>query len=220
MENIVIIGSSGHAKVIIDIVEQEGKYKIKGIIDPEKIRGEKVLGYSILGQKEELPQLMELHSIRGAIVAIGDNYMRSEEVKRLKKICPEILFVSTKHPKSSIAKNVTIAEGTVIMAGAIVNPSCSIGSFCIINTNASLDHDSQMKNYSSLAPGVATGGNCIIGNCTAISIGASLSHGISIGDHTVIGAGSTVLENISSYKIAYGIPAKIIRDRVQGEKYF
>ncbi|KPA16718.1 Sialic acid O-acyltransferase, NeuD [Candidatus Magnetomorum sp. HK-1] len=220
MDNIVIIGSSGHAKVIIDIVEKESRYRIAGIIDPHKKKGEKILGYSILGQKEDLPQLMISHAIKGAIVAIGDNFTRSAEVSRLREICPDIIFVSAKHPKASIAKDVTIGEGTVIMAGANINPSCSIGLFCIINTNSSLDHDSEMKNFSSIAPGVTTGGNCKIDDFTAISIGATLIHGIHIGEHTVIGAGSTVIKDIQPYKIAYGTPAKVIRDRIQGEKYF
>mgnify|MGYP001315646295 CR=1 FL=1 len=49
-EKIVIIGSSGHAKVIIDIIEQEGKFKIIGLIDTFKGIGESVLGYKIIGE--------------------------------------------------------------------------------------------------------------------------------------------------------------------------
>jgi acetyltransferase-like isoleucine patch superfamily enzyme len=88
------------------------------------------------------------------------------------------------------------------MAGVTVNPCCSIGRFCILNTNASLDHDSSMNDFSSLAPRVATGGNCKIGACSAICIGATLVHGVSIGEHTVVGAGSTVLGDIESHQLA------------------
>ena len=219
MDSIVIIGSSGHAKVIIDIVEQEGRYKIAGLLDRNRKAGEQILGYPVLGQEEDLPRLMANHSIRGAIVAIGDNFVRSKVVDRLREVCPQLPFVSAIHPKASVARDVFIGEGTVIMAGVIVNPCCAIGPFCILNTNASLDHDSVMKDFSSIAPRVTTGGNCEIGDYAAVGIGAVLSHGVHIGKHVVIGASATVLKNIDPFKVAYGTPARIIHDRKPGDKY-
>jgi len=219
MKNIIIIGSSGHAKVIIDIIEREGKYKIVGLVDRYRNIGEQTLGYEVLGDEEDLPHLIKTHSLSGAIVAIGDNFIRAKVVAQVREICPYLTFVSVIHPESSIAKDVSIGEGTVIMAGAIVNSSCSIGRFCILNTNSSLDHDSVMEDFSSLAPRVTTGGSCRIGGYAAISIGAILIHGIHIGEHTVIGAGSTVLKHLESFKVAYGTPAKVIRERNIGEKY-
>lgn len=105
------------------------------------------------------------------------------------------------------------------MAGATVGPSCSIGRFCILNTNSSLDHDSVMEDFSALAPRVATGGNCRIGAYSAVGIGAVLIHGIHVGEHTVIGAGSTVLTNLDSFTVAYGTPARAIREREPGEAF-
>lgn len=219
MDNIVIVGSSGHAKVIIDIVEQEGRYKIAGLLDRYRKLGEHTLGYQILGREEDLPELTAKHALRGVIVAVGDNFIRSEVAARVGEICLDLPFVSAIHPKASIAKNASIGEGTVIMAGVAINPCCSIGRFCIVNTNSSIDHDSVMEDFSSLAPGVATGGNCRIGGYSAVGIGAVLVHDIRIGEHTVIGAGSTALNNIDSFKLAYGTPATAIRDRKPGDKY-
>ena len=88
-----------------------------------------------------------------------------------------------------------------------------------MNTNSSLDHDSVMNDFSSLAPRAATGGNCRIGDYSAVGIGAVLVNGIQVGEHTVIGAGSTVLSNIESFKVAYGTPAKAIRERKPGDEY-
>ena len=219
MENIVIIGSSGHAKVIIDIVEQQGRYKIAGLIDRNQKVGKETLGYKVLGKDEDLPQLIDSCSLKGSIVANGDNFIRSKVVDNLMKLDLELPFVSAIHPKSSIASGVLIGEGSVIMAGVAVNSSCSIGRFCILNTNSSLDHDSVMEDFSSIAPRVTTGGNCMIGAYTAISIGAVLIHGINVGEHTVVGAGATVLNNIESLKVAYGTPAKEVRNRNPGDKY-
>jgi sugar O-acyltransferase (sialic acid O-acetyltransferase NeuD family) len=216
---IVIIGSSGHAKVVIDIVEQQGRYRIAGLLDLYRTVGEQTLGYQVLGQEEDLPQLTKIHSIQGCIVAIGDNFIRSKVATRVKEISPHMPFVSAIHPKASLAKDVSIGEGTVIMAGVSVNPCCSIGRLCILNTNSSLDHDSIMEDFSSLAPRATTGGNCRIGGYSAISIGGVLIHGVHIGEHTVVGAGSTVLKHIKSFSVAYGTPAKTIRERKSGDKY-
>ena len=76
-----------------------------------------------------------------------------------------------------------------------------------------------MEDFSSLAPQATTGGNCRIGSYSAVSVGAVISHGIQIGEHTIIGAGSTVLNNLESFKVAYGTQAKAIRERKQGDKY-
>ncbi|MNJ76943.1 putative acetyltransferase EpsM [compost metagenome] len=86
-------------------------------------------------------------------------------------------------------------------------------------THASIDHDSRAGSFVTLAPKAGTGGNVSIGDYAAISLGASIIHGITIGGHTVVGAGSTVISDIPSHSIAYGTPAKIIRKRAEGERY-
>lgn len=219
MDNIIIIGSSGHAKVIIDIVQQEGKYNIVGMLDRYRDVGEKTLGYSILGEEEDLPRLIKSHSIKGAIVGIGDNFIRSRVATSIRELCPDIPFVTAIHPGVSVANEVSIGEGTVIMAGVSINTCSSIGRFCILNTNSSLDHDSTIEDFASIAPGVTIGGNCTIGQFSAIGIGSVLIHSIHIGMHTVIGAGSIVMKSIESFVVAYGASAKVIRKRKCGEKY-
>lgn len=219
MQNIVLVGSSGHAKVVIDIVEQQGRYRIVGLIDAFRAVGETTLGYAVLGSEPDLPALVAEHDLKGVIVAIGDNSVRARVTAKVAEVCASLPFVSAVHPSASIGKGATIGEGAVVMAGAVINPACSIGRGCIVNTQASLDHDSVMEDYSSLAPGVTTGGNCHIGSHAAVSIGAVLRHGITIGEHSVVGAGSLVLSAVEAFSIAYGSPARKVRDRQPGDKY-
>jgi sugar O-acyltransferase (sialic acid O-acetyltransferase NeuD family) len=219
LDNIVIIGSSGHAKVIIDIVQKEGKYKIAGLLDRYRKIDEQTMGYRVLGKEEDLTELMNVYSLKGTIVAIGDNFIRSKVAARVREICPDLPFVSAIHPNASIATDVSIGEGTVIMAGVSINPCSSVGRFCILNTNSSLDHDGTMEDFASLAPGATTGGNCRIGEYSAISIGAVLIHGVHVGEQSVIGAASLVVKPIGSFVVAYGTPAKAIRNRQPGDKY-
>lgn len=219
MENILIIGSGGHAKVIIDIVEKEGSYNIVGLLNKQANGNEKILGYDLLGKEEDLPKFAKIHAIQGIIIAVGDNYTRAKVVSRTKETCPELSFFSAIHPKATIAPDVSIGQGTVIMAGVSVNVTSSIGEFCILNTNSSLDHDSQMGNFSSLAPGVTVGGECQINEFSAINIGATLIPRITIGKHSVVGAGALVNKPVGSFEVVYGSPAIKIRDREEGEKY-
>lgn len=219
MDNIVIIGSSGHAKVVIDIVRKEGKFNIAGLLDKFRKVDEQTLGYRVLGKEEDLPELTNVYSLKGVIVAIGDNFIRSKVAARVREISPDLPFVCAIHPSSLVAMDVSIGDGTVVMAGASINPSCSVGRFCVLNTNSSLDHDSTMEDFSSLAPSATTGGNCQIGEYSAVSIGAILIHGVQVGEQSVIGAGSLVMKPIDSFVVAYGTPAKAIRSRQPGDKY-
>ncbi len=219
MRNIVLIGSSGHAKVITDIVEKQGQYKIAGFLGEHRFIGEELWGYKVLGNEEDLPVLTKKHNLSGGIIAIGDNYFRSVLVRKIEKVMPGFRFVTAIHPKAVIGNDVCIENGTVVMAGTIINSSVSIGCHCILNTSSALDHDSKMEAFSSLAPKATIGGNVKIGRFSAVSIGAVVIDGLSIGKHTVIGAGATVLSNIDDFKIAYGTPAKEMRDREAGEKY-
>ncbi len=218
-KNIIVVGSSGHAKVVMDIIEKEGKYKIVGLIDAFKKTGETSFDYSILGKEEDLAELSEKHNLCGCFVAVGDNWKRHLVVQKLKKILPKIPFISAIHPSAQIARNATISDGTVIMAGTIVNSDTHIGRFCIINTSASIDHDCIMEDFSSLAPGVTVGGSVKIGAFSAVSLGADVIHGRQIGKHTVIGAGSVVINDIPAYSVAYGFPAKVVQERKEGDEY-
>lgn len=219
MDNVIIIGSSGQAKVVIDVVRREGRRNIVGLLDRFRRVGDGTLGHAVLGGEEDLPGLIDKHAIAGAIVAIGDNFVRGQVVARLKAICPGITFFPAIHPDASVAAEVAIGEGSVVVAGAVVNPCASVGRFCILNTHSSLDHDSTMDDFASLAPAATTGGNCRIGAFAAIGIGATLVHGVQIGEHTVIGAGALVNKPIGDHAVAYGVPARVVRNRQPGDKY-
>lgn len=219
MQNIIIFGASGHGSVVLDCLKKEGEYTFIGYIDSFQKKGSQHNGYPILGSEYDLPYLIEKHRIFGGIVAIGDNWTRKIIVDRLLKIAPNFKFISAIHPDSSVGMNVSIGKGTIIMPGAIINANSIIGDFCIVNTNASLDHDGFMENYSSLAPRACVAGHFWLGKFSAICLGANVIENVTIGRHTKIGAGSLVMNDIGDNVIAYGTPAKVIRKRAIGESY-
>ncbi|MFB9057599.1 acetyltransferase [Mariniflexile ostreae] len=218
-KNIIIIGASGHAKVIIDIIEQLEDYTIVGLIDSFKPKGSFIFQYEILGNEKDIPALSQTYDFYAGIIAIGDNWTRKNIYKKIIKIVPEFEFISAIHPKSIIGKGVKIGKGTVIMAGAIVNSDAKIEDFCIINTGALLEHDCNLGKFASLAPNATVGGNVKIGAFSAICLSANVIQDISIGIHSIIGAGALVNRKVGDYKMVYGIPGKVIKEIAKGEKY-
>lgn len=215
----VIIGGGGHGKVIIDIVEKAAELNLLGLLDSQPPIGSKVLGYEVIGRESDLGKLIQEREIEGLIVAIGDNWLRSRLVGSLSSVAPGIAFPNAIHPAAQIAKNVSLGQGTVVMAGAVVNSGTSVGDFCILNTNCSVDHDCRLGDYVSFAPNSCAGGNVEVGEYSAICLGAKIVHGAKIGPQTVIGAGATVLSDLPSNVVAYGTPACRVRDRTAGDKY-
>lgn len=217
MKKILVFGSGGHAKVVIDIIEKSNKYEIFGIIDSFRPLKQTVCGYEVIGDESILLKIRS--EIYGGIVAIGDNWVRKKVVEKIMAIQPQFKFVHAIHPAAIIGNSVKIADGTVVMGGTVINSNTSVSEHCVINTHSSIDHDCRIGSFASIAPGSTLGGNVTVGDCTAISLGAKVIHSLTIGSHTVIGAGSTVIHDIGSNAVAYGTPAKIVRARTNGAKY-
>jgi len=211
VKKILIFGTGGHAKVILDIISNEQKYEIAGFIDNELDEGQAVLNHKVLGADKDLISLIKKNSIFGGVIAVGNNYSREKISQEINNLCEDFNFINCIHSQAQIAMDVSIGAGNVLMAGSVVNTSTSIGNHCIVNTNSSLDHDNSMLDFSSIAPNSATGGNVKIGKLSALGIGSTILPGISVGPNSIIGAGSLVLEDIPSDSIYFGSPAKFIR---------
>ena len=219
MKNIILIGASDHCRYTIDIIEQENKYKIVGILDRSLSAGQVFGGYEILGYLDDIVELMTQKDATGGLVAIGDNFTRKSVVEDVIKKIPDFKFINAIHPSVIIGKEVNLGWGSVMMAGVIINNNCSIGNHTFLATKSSIDHDSSLGEFSSLSPGVTTGGRVLIGTCTAIGIGATILHYKNIGDFSVIGGNSLVTKDIGDNVLAFGIPAKPIKERQPDERY-
>lgn len=216
---VFIIGSSGHAKVVIDIFEQSGTYTIAGLLDDYRNTGETTLGYPILGKPSEIARLLEQQPDAAVFIAIGDNWARQKVMANIVSIAPAVSFASAIHPRAQIGKAVAIGKGVAVMAGAVVNSASTLGDFTIINTNACIEHDCTLSAFSSVAPSTTLGGNVFVGTYSAIAIGATITHRVRIGNHAIIGAGALLLKDCPDHTIMYGVPAKPIRTRAAGEPY-
>lgn len=219
MKNIVLIGGGNQAHYTIDIINKERKYNIVGIIDSIHDVGSNRFGYKVLGRQEDIIKLKEQYNIEGGIISIGDNWARYYVSSQIKKEIPDFKFVNAIHPSVVIGDNVELGEGIVMMAGCIINPKSKIGDFTFFATGAQVDHDCDIKNYSSISAGSITGGYVTLGEFSAITLGVTVVDRLKIGKNTVIGAGSLVIKDLPDNVLVYGNPCKVIRTRKEGEKF-
>jgi sugar O-acyltransferase (sialic acid O-acetyltransferase NeuD family) len=211
---VFIFGASGHGKVVADICRSVN-LPVKGFIDSGLPIGTIVgrTGLSVIGNEELL------NNGDSIIIAIGDNWTRTEIARRLKSRFSDLHFPSVVHPTATIPPSCLLGSGVVICAGVICGIEVEIGEFCLLNTGSSLDHESIMERGSSLAPGVIVAGNVTIGPLSAICLGAKIGHRVKIGKESVVGAGSVVLKNVTDNVVVYGIPAKMVRERKKEDRY-
>lgn len=202
---IFIFGASGHAKVVIDIVERQGRYRIACLADDDaSVQGSDLYGYRVIGGKAELLS----SGVRKGVVAIGSNAARLSVAGWLAD--HRFQLVSAVHPSAQLGRDVEIGSGTVVMAGAVINPGSRIGDNVIINSRASIDHDCRIGDGAHIAPGVIICGNVRVGAGTFVCAGSTLIPSITIGMKVVIGAGSTVLRDLPDHATAVGSPARLV----------
>jgi sugar O-acyltransferase (sialic acid O-acetyltransferase NeuD family) len=218
-KNLIIVGSSGQAKVIIDIFEKQDSHNILGLLDDSRSVNEETLNYKVIGGIKNFKEIFTKYRPFEMFVAVGDNWARQKVVNILTSTISDINFTTAIHPSAQVGKGVKIGKGVAVMANVVINSDSFIGDFCFLNTKSSADHDVIMNKFSSLGPNVTLGGNVTIGEYTAISIGATTKEKLNIGKHSIIGAGALLMSDSPDNVIMYGIPAKIIRNREIGEKY-
>lgn len=197
---VYLIGASGHAKVVIEILEKQN-IPVSALLDANpEIKS--LLNYDVY---ENFPSAFDPTNDK-IIISIGNNTIR-------KRIASSLThqFISAIHPNANISSRAVIDGGTVIMAGASINSDVKIGKHVIINTNASVDHDCLIGDFVHLSPNVALGGDVQVGEGTHIGIGTCVIQGIRIGKWCTIGAGAVIIKDVPDGVTVVGNPGRIIK---------
>ena len=200
-ESILLIGGSGHARVIIDCIRASGG-AVFGILDDGLAPGTEVLGVRVLGKTAEYEQYAD-HPV---LIAIGNGAVRRKIAE--KGIARPATVV---HPTAVVSPYASVGEGTVVMPRAVINAGASVGRHCIINTGAVVEHDCVLGDYVHISPNAALGGTVRVGDGTHIGIGACVRNNINICGGSTIGAGAAVVKDITEPGTYVGIPAGRIR---------
>lgn len=203
MQNVIIIGAGGHAKVVADIIKKSGD-NICGFLDDYiKLNTVIIDSYKVIGKINDCLKLKEEIKNVKYIIAIGNNDIRKEIAEKY-----NLEYYTAIHPLAYIGAEVIIEEGTVVMPFACVNASSKIGKHCIVNTGALIEHDNIIKDYVHISPKAALAGTVTIGEKTQIGINATVKNNINITNNCLIGAGAVVVKNIDEPGTYIGIPAR------------
>lgn len=204
MNNIILLGANGHAKVIIDMLHKQTKEVYDEIFlldDNAELMGHSIMGHKVIGLISECVKYLDSKFV----ISIGNNHVRKRLAEQY-----NLDYISVIHPTAVIGENVTIEKGTVIMAGAVVNSDAMIGAHCIVNTGATIDHDCRIADFVHLSPGVHLGGTVTIDTESWMGIGSCCKNNIHIGEKIMIGAGGIVVHDILESGTYVGVPVKKI----------
>jgi sugar O-acyltransferase (sialic acid O-acetyltransferase NeuD family) len=209
---IFVYGVSGHGRVVIDIVESQGRFDVACLVDDDPAsKDRRVFDYRVIGGKDALISARKRSGVRRGIVAIGDNAAREAVVNWL--ALNGFSFITAVHPSAVIGRGVVIGAGTAVMAGAVINTGAVVGEHSIINTAATVDHDCNVGDFVHVAPGAHLCGSVVVGRGSCLCAGVTVIPNRSIGANALIGAGSTVLDDVPGGVTAAGTPAEVLKKK-------
>ncbi|HER25943.1 MAG TPA: acetyltransferase [Rhodospirillales bacterium] len=203
-KSIILLGAGGHAKVVADICLAAG-HQIAGFLDDEKPAGLEWVGGKVVGRVDRLADA-NFAKEYAFVPALGDNALRRSIVQKV--IAAGAQLQTVVHPSAVISTFASIGNGTVVMAGVIVNAATRIGDFCILNTGCTIDHDCVLEDGSQISPGAHLAGHVHCGKDVFIGTGAAIIPRITVADRAIVGAGSTVTGDVPADVTVVGNPAE------------
>jgi sugar O-acyltransferase (sialic acid O-acetyltransferase NeuD family) len=209
MNNIVVIGGGGHAKVIMSILKKLRNYNLLGYFDRND-QGD-ILGVKCIGDDSQGPNIFR-NGCKQAALGLGQlksSLNRKQIVEFYNEIGFE--FPAIVSPSAQINEDVIIGEGSVVMDGTVINSGTKIGKYSIINTSSSIDHDCIIDDFTHIAPGVTLSGGVEIGNDCLIGTGSTVIQYIEIASKVIVGAGSVVTKDIQESGVYVGVPARRVK---------
>ncbi|MCJ8166414.1 acetyltransferase [Pontibacter sp. E15-1] len=205
IEQIALVGYSGHAYVVAEAIELSG-HKLIGYFEREQ-SSLNHFRLPYLGFEGNYENLAIVIANSGKFfVGIGDNRVRRRVLNDLRAAGLQTTLIA--HPRSEISPRAILGEGTFVAVGAKINTLATIGEGVILNTGCIVDHECSVGNFVHVAPGAVLAGNVEVGNEAFIGAGAVVKQGITIGSNAIIGAGAVVLRDVPNNQIWFGNPAR------------
>ena len=178
-EKIVLLGGGGHCHSVIDVIEQENKYQIIGIVDKKELIGTDVLGYKIIASDDDLEEIYK--TCKNAIITVGQiesNHVRVKLFNRLKEIGFNLPIIIS--PIAYVSKHSFIDEGTVVMHHALINANVKTGKNCIINSKALIEHDCVIEDNCHISTASVINGAVLVKANSFFGSNATSKQGIEI----------------------------------------
>lgn len=188
---LLLIGGGGHCAACIDVIEQEGKYDIAGIVDRD-VSVKALMGYPILGTDEDLASLRSSYCY--ALITIGQIKSPLVRVKLFENVKSHgylIPFIIS--PRAYVSQHASVGEGTIVMHDALINSRAQVGSNCIINTKSLIEHDSVIEDHCHISTASIINGGVTIKRGTFVGSNAVIREAVSSKENDFIKAGSLFL---------------------------
>ena len=211
MEKVVVLGAriDGHAKVVLEIIEAEGKYEVVGFIDDTLFgKDGTIRNIPVIGTTSDLSKLKKKLGLFGAIVAIGNNFQRRKLGDKIHEA--GLQLINAIHPSVHIDSDVIIGVGNCFCQGVIIVTGTRIGNCVNVHTAATIDHDNIIEDGANLGPGVHTSGRVTICRDAFLGAGTLVIPDGYVGEGAITGAGTVVIHPIASFTKVVGVPARVI----------
>lgn len=204
---IVLVGAGGHCKACVDVIEQEGRFRIAGLVDVEHRLHERILGYEVIATDEDLPRLVNAYPY--FLITIGQVRSAEKRIRLfdfLRKLGADFPVIIS--PLAYVSKYASIGQGTIVMHQALVNAGARVGVNCIINTKSLIEHDVAIADHCHIATGTVVNGGTRIAQQTFLGSNAVVKEYIKVGRSSIIGAGAVIVNNVSDNTTVVGISEK------------
>jgi sugar O-acyltransferase (sialic acid O-acetyltransferase NeuD family) len=216
IQDIYIVGAGGNGKEIADTIvainEATLTFRLAGFIDDNK----SIIGKMINGTKvvETIDDFVVSYSKTSrekpmAIISVADPQTKAKLVQKLDGF---VTWTNIIHPNTHIAPNVTLGIGILIQSFVHIASNTTVGSHVMINNHSSLGHDVTLCEYSSVMVNSILSGHVKVKRFGYLASSVTILPGITIGENSLIGAGTIVTKDIPSNVVAYGNPAKVIHN--------
>lgn len=205
---LVLLGAGGHAKVLLGLARAAG-HVVVGVCDPafQREQGGMWSGIPVLGGDEALEAVNpQSHALVNAIGPLPGRDARRRLYERYREM--GFVFPALVHPFSWVDASVDLADGVQVMAGAVIQPDCTIGANTTINTRASVDHDCRVEAHVHIAPGATLCGGVSVAHGAYIGAGATIIQGLRVGGEAIVGAGTTCVRSVEAGAVVLGASAR------------
>ncbi|MFI6266720.1 NeuD/PglB/VioB family sugar acetyltransferase [Micromonospora sp. NPDC051006] len=203
--DLVVLGTSGHAREVVSIAELLAGHRVLGCIGPRPADGDRL----------PVPWLGDDHWLAQApgdvryVIGIGSSRIRARLDRTARQHGRRA--GSLVHPAATSGPRNLFGEGTVLWPAAVITTDVTLGRHVHIGTKASVGHDSTLGDFVTLLPGCTVAGRTRIEAGVTVGAGATVIDGISIGAGATVGAGAVVIRDVPAGAVVVGVPARELR---------
>lgn len=206
MEKIYIIGASGFAKEVCNLIFTENLFEVVGFIDyrPQE-------EYLIYNDKKypifDESNFLNNKDLIGVNVVIGMG--NPKIIQKIFENYKKYNFPNIISKYAIVGNDVRFGKGNIVTQNVIFTTNIRVGNGNIFNLSSTVGHDCTIGDFNVVNPAVNVSGGVILGNMNLLGVGSIILQYLIIGNSNVIGGSSLVTKNVEDDKLIIGVPGKV-----------